>query len=70
MDIAELRKLAEETQEKQPKVRIRCCSAAGCLSSQGESVKQNLEKAIASAGLKDQVEVCGVGCMKFCGIWP
>ena len=35
MDIAELRKLAEETQEKQPKVRIRCCSAAGCLSSQG-----------------------------------
>ncbi|MEB3119860.1 MAG: NuoF family protein [Snowella sp.] len=70
MDITELRKIAEETQENQPKIRIRCCSAAGCLSSQGESVKKNLENAIASAGLKDQVEVCGVGCMKFCGIGP
>ncbi len=70
MDIAELQKIAQEKREKQTKIRIRCCSAAGCLSSQGESVKKNLETAIAEAGLTDQVEVCGVGCMKFCGIGP
>ncbi len=70
MDITELRQIAQENQQKKPKFRIRCCSAAGCLSSQGKEVKESLETAIAEAGLGDQVEVCGVGCMKFCGRGP
>ncbi|MEB3189960.1 MAG: NuoF family protein [Snowella sp.] len=70
MDLLELREIAEKTREDQPKVRIRCCNAAGCLSSEGQAVKDNLKKAIADAGLDQEVEVCGVGCMKFCGRGP
>ncbi|BFM38275.1 NuoF family protein [Synechocystis sp. LKSZ1] len=70
MDLLELREIAQKTQEQQAKIRIRCCNAAGCLSSQGQEVKDSLETAIAEAGLQGQVEVCGVGCMKFCGRGP
>src|SRR5208283_880639 len=48
------------------KITLRCCLAAGCLSSGAQSVKQQLDKAVAEAGLQDQVEVRGVGCMKLC----
>jgi bidirectional [NiFe] hydrogenase diaphorase subunit len=36
------------------------------MSSGSQGVKDQLEKAVADAGLKDQVEVRGVGCMKLC----
>jgi bidirectional [NiFe] hydrogenase diaphorase subunit len=45
---------------------LRCCMAAGCLSSGAKNIKQQLDKAVAEAGLQDQVEVRGVGCMKLC----
>jgi bidirectional [NiFe] hydrogenase diaphorase subunit len=48
------------------KITLRCCQAAGCLSSGAKGVKEQLEKAVAQAGLQDQVEVRGVGCMKLC----
>jgi bidirectional [NiFe] hydrogenase diaphorase subunit len=48
------------------KITFRCCMAAGCMSSGALGVKQQLEKAVAEAGLQDQVEVRGVGCMKLC----
>jgi bidirectional [NiFe] hydrogenase diaphorase subunit len=48
------------------KITLRCCLAAGCMSSGAQSVKQQLDKAVADAGLQDQVEVRGVGCMKLC----
>lgn len=48
------------------KVTLRCCMAAGCVSSDAKGVKQQLEKAVADAGLKDSVEVRGVGCMRLC----
>lgn len=70
MDIQELRQIAAQARHQSNKVRIRCCSAAGCLSSEGGTVKNQLQEAIAAAGLQDQVEVCGVGCMKFCGRGP
>ncbi|MFN5513819.1 MAG: NADH-ubiquinone oxidoreductase-F iron-sulfur binding region domain-containing protein [Cyanobacteriota bacterium] len=70
MDLLELREIAQKTQASRAKTRIRCCNAAGCLSSEGQEVKDQLEKAISAAGLQDQVEVCGVGCMKFCGRGP
>jgi bidirectional [NiFe] hydrogenase diaphorase subunit len=40
--------------------------AAGCMSSNSKGVKEGLEKAVKEAGLEDQVEVRGVGCMKLC----
>jgi bidirectional [NiFe] hydrogenase diaphorase subunit len=48
------------------KITLRCCMAAGCMSSGSQGVKQQLEKAVAEAGLQEQVEVRGVGCMKLC----
>ncbi len=48
------------------KITLRCCMAAGCMSSGAQGVKQQLEKAVAEAGLQEQVEVRGVGCMKLC----
>jgi bidirectional [NiFe] hydrogenase diaphorase subunit len=48
------------------KIVLRCCMAAGCMSSDSQGVKASLEKAVAEAGLQDQVEVRGVGCMKLC----
>ena len=48
------------------KIVLRCCLAAGCMSSGSKGVKQQLEKSVTEAGLQDQVEVRGVGCMKLC----
>jgi bidirectional [NiFe] hydrogenase diaphorase subunit len=48
------------------KIVLRCCMAAGCMSSNSKGVKQALESAVAEAGLKDEVEVRGVGCLKLC----
>jgi len=48
------------------KIVLRCCLAAGCVSSEAKGVKERLEQAVAAAGLQDQVEVRGVGCMKLC----
>ena len=40
--------------------------AAGCMSSDSKGVKEQLDKAVAEAGLQNEVEVRGVGCMKLC----
>ena len=61
---------AERDRKAQKRARIRCCTAAGCLSSGAATVKQNLETAVKDAGLADEVEVCGVGCLRFCGRGP
>ena len=45
---------------------LRCCLAAGCMSSNAEAVKGALDQAVKDAGLESQVEVRGVGCMKLC----
>ena len=70
MDISELYRLAERERNRRKPYRIRCCMAAGCQSSGAIAVKQVLADAIASAGLRDQVELCGVGCLRFCGHGP
>ncbi len=48
------------------KITLRCCMAAGCISSDAKGVKSQLENAVAQAGLENDVEVRGVGCMKLC----
>jgi bidirectional [NiFe] hydrogenase diaphorase subunit len=70
MDITELREIAREERDRQKSIRIHCCTAAGCLSSGSAAVKKGLETAVREAGLAEEVEVCSVGCMKFCGRGP
>ncbi len=70
MDIAELLNIAQQERDRQKKIQIRCCTAAGCASSGAIAVKKSLEKAIADANLTEEAEVCSVGCLKFCGRGP
>jgi bidirectional [NiFe] hydrogenase diaphorase subunit len=66
MDLTELLALAEQERQAQKSIHIRCCTAAGCLSSNSLAVKQRLEQAVTEAGLADSVQVLGVGCMRLC----
>jgi bidirectional [NiFe] hydrogenase diaphorase subunit len=66
MVIDDLNVIAEKELAARKKTVIRCCMAAGCMSSNSEAVKKNLEQAVKDAGLGDEVEVRGVGCMKLC----
>jgi bidirectional [NiFe] hydrogenase diaphorase subunit len=66
MDLTELLEIAaRESTERKP-VQIRCCVAAGCMSSDSLAVKQRLEVAVTDTGIGEQVQVCGVGCMRLC----
>ena len=58
--------IKEQELSARKKIVLRCCQAAGCMSSDSKGVKEQLVKAVAEAGLQDQVEVRGVGCMKLC----
>jgi bidirectional [NiFe] hydrogenase diaphorase subunit len=66
MVIDDLTAIAEKELGSRKKTVIRCCMAAGCMSSRSGAVKSGLEKAVRDAGLGDQVEVRGVGCMRLC----
>ncbi|MDJ0706848.1 MAG: NADH-ubiquinone oxidoreductase-F iron-sulfur binding region domain-containing protein [Leptolyngbyaceae cyanobacterium MO_188.B28] len=70
MDISELYRLAERGRSRRKPFRIRCCMAAGCQSSGAIAVKQVLADALSAAGLNDKVELCSVGCLRFCGHGP
>src|SRR6516162_3160562 len=66
MVIDDLIEIAEKERAARKPYTIRCCMAAGCMSSNSKGVKEALEKAVKEAGLDGQVEVRGVGCMKLC----
>src|SRR5271166_3087166 len=66
MVIDDLIEIAEKERASRKKFTLRCCLAAGCMSSNSKGVKEALDKAVKDAGLEDQVEVRGVGCMKLC----
>ena len=66
MVIDDLNTIAEKEKAGRKKTVIRCCLAAGCMSSNSENVKKNLDAAVKAAGLENEVEVRGVGCMKLC----
>ncbi|MGA1284097.1 MAG: NADH-quinone oxidoreductase subunit NuoF [Prochlorothrix sp.] len=70
MDLVELQGLAAETRDRRKPTRIRCCTAAGCASSGADNIKKALDRAVSEQGLEDSVEVCSVGCMRFCGRGP
>ena len=66
MIIDDLNEIAEKERASRKKFTIRCCMAAGCMSSNSDAVKKGLEKAVKDSGLDDLVEVRGVGCMRLC----
>ncbi|MGK7891568.1 MAG: NAD(P)H-dependent oxidoreductase subunit E, partial [Leptolyngbyaceae cyanobacterium] len=70
MDINELHAIAEQERQRRKPTRVRCCTAAGCISSGSGAVKDSLKAAVKEGGLEDEVEVSGVGCMRLCGRGP
>jgi len=66
MDLPELLAIANQERQSQKGIRIRCCVAAGCLSSNSLAVKEQLEIAVTEADMLDRVKVSGVGCMRLC----
>jgi len=66
MILNDLVNIKDKEQAARKKIVLRCCMAAGCMSSDSKGVKEQLEKAVADAGLQNEVEVRGVGCMKLC----
>ncbi len=70
MTPAELQQVKEREIAGRKKIVLRCCMAAGCISSDSTGVKERLERAVAEAGLHNEVEVRGVGCMKLCCAGP
>jgi bidirectional [NiFe] hydrogenase diaphorase subunit len=70
MDLAELQELGDRERDARKAIQLRCCTAAGCLSSDGLAVKDALVAAVKSAGLQNEVHVAPVGCMRLCCAGP
>ncbi|RJP29973.1 MAG: NADH-quinone oxidoreductase subunit NuoF [Candidatus Omnitrophota bacterium] len=68
----ELYQIAEEEQESLKRFHFRMfvCTAAGCLSSHGDSVLDALKKEIKEAGREEECLCKGVGCMGLCSEGP
>ena len=72
MTVEELRKIAETERESQKKYEhhVCVCIAAGCLSSGSDQVRDAIAQEVAEAGMKNEVQVKGVGCMGLCSAGP
>lgn len=70
MQLEDLNAIAEKERAARKGTCLRTCMSAGCLSSQSDKLKKNLDTAVTAAGLADKVEVRRVGCMGFCGQGP
>ena len=72
MNPEELRKIAATQKESnaQYKHQLCVCTAAGCISSGGDKVKESLVAEVKKLGLESTVQVKGVGCMGPCSAGP
>jgi bidirectional [NiFe] hydrogenase diaphorase subunit len=68
-ELDDIARRERETQRSFPQ-QISVCMAAGCLSCQGEAVKDALTKEAANRGVEGQCHVKGVGCMGLCSEGP
>jgi len=68
----ELEQIAETERDSQQrfKHRVNVCLAAGCVSCQGQAVKDALDKDIARRGWGEHCQAKGVGCMGLCSEGP
>ena len=60
----------ERAARSEKRCRVAVCAAAGCLSTGGLAVREALGKAVAEAGLQDEVDVFGTGCLGLCDAGP
>ncbi len=70
MDQNELQAIAEKERKSRKPIRVSCCTAAGCLSSNSQAVLDNLRAEVKVAAIDGRVDVCSVGCMKLCSRGP
>jgi bidirectional [NiFe] hydrogenase diaphorase subunit len=72
MTVEELEQMKDDEQARQAQLdnRIYCCTAAGCLSSGADRIRQALAGEVKAQGLEGKVEVCGTGCMGLCSKGP
>lgn len=70
MDLTELQTLEKQEKKNLELPCIRCCTVGGCLSANALDVKKNLEDAIATQDLQNQLRIRGVGCMGLCSQGP
>lgn len=70
MDLAELQEIAAKERASRKPIEIRCCTAAGCLSSNAQAVKNALDEAASRNGAAEKIHVKGVGCMGLCSRGP
>ena len=70
MDLSDLNQIAQHELEQRAPIQIRCCIAAGCVSADSQLVLSRLQQAVDEAGLREQVHVAGVGCMRLCSQGP
>jgi bidirectional [NiFe] hydrogenase diaphorase subunit len=70
MQLDDLNAIAAKEKAAAKKVCLRTCMSAGCMSSQADVIKKNLDAEVKAQGLEAEVEVRRVGCMGFCGQGP
>ncbi|HKI36555.1 MAG TPA: NADH-quinone oxidoreductase subunit NuoF [Gemmataceae bacterium] len=70
MDRNDLQAIADQERASWKPVRVRCCTASGCLATGSLTVKKALEQAVGQRRLGDRVDVVGVGCLGLCGRGP
>jgi bidirectional [NiFe] hydrogenase diaphorase subunit len=68
MNAEELQEIVEKETARREALRHRVsvCTAAGCLSMGADRTREALARAVQEAGLGDQVEVHGTGCLGLC----
>jgi bidirectional [NiFe] hydrogenase diaphorase subunit len=66
MTLSELQEIKEKELASRKKKVLRCCMAAGCESQGSGELKSKLEQSVKDAGLEDELEIRGVGCMRLC----
>jgi bidirectional [NiFe] hydrogenase diaphorase subunit len=66
VDLNELHEIVAKEHAALRPVRVRVCTAAGCMSSGSATVLKTLQEGTRAAGLGQQVEIRPVGCMRLC----
>ncbi|MGF1583213.1 MAG: NADH-ubiquinone oxidoreductase-F iron-sulfur binding region domain-containing protein [Gemmataceae bacterium] len=66
MDLQQLADLQKAEIDSWTPVHVRCCTAAGCLSANAQSVSDSLKQAVKKHHLEDKVAVRDVGCLRLC----
>ncbi len=70
MDLQQLAEIQETEISSWNPVHVRCCTAAGCLSANGQAVSDSLKEAVQQNNLEGKVTVRNVGCLRLCGEGP